>query len=136
MIVRCLCHLIKIYIEYVYNYLFSLCDEFNSLVCYCQVDLIDMQVKPPAGFRYIGHVMDHFSKFHFLFPLERKTQDEVNCNLRQIFSLIGRSHMCLLSSYFVATCTDAHIKLPPWCKAFQVMQGTDNVQLGPVKFRL
>lgn len=35
-----------------------------------QVDLIDMRHSPDGDFSYIGHFMDHFSKFHVLFPLK------------------------------------------------------------------
>ena len=42
-----------------------------------QVDLIDMQETPDGEYKFIGHFMDHFSKFHVLFPLKSKTAVEV-----------------------------------------------------------
>ncbi len=38
-----------------------------------QVDLIDQQNSPDGEYKYIAHVMDHFTKFHILFPLKEKT---------------------------------------------------------------
>ena len=49
-----------------------------------------MQKKAVDGYNDIGHLMDHFSKFHFLFALKQKAQAEVNDNLRHIFSVMGR----------------------------------------------
>ena len=37
-----------------------------------------MRHSPDRGYNYIGHFMDHFSKFHVLFPIQRKTADEVS----------------------------------------------------------
>ena len=34
--------------------------------------MIDQQGKPDGDYKYIGHVVDHFSKFHTLFPLTSK----------------------------------------------------------------
>ena len=36
-----------------------------------------MRNSPDGEYHHIGHVMDHFSKFHILFPLKTKTADEV-----------------------------------------------------------
>ena len=49
------------------------CEFLNRL----QMDLIDMRNTPDEDYHYIGHVMDHFSKFHVLFPLKSKSADEV-----------------------------------------------------------
>lgn len=38
-----------------------------------QIDLIDMRHCPDREFHYIAHFMDHFSKFHVLFPLKTKS---------------------------------------------------------------
>ena len=35
------------------------------------------------NYMYIGHFMDHFSKFHVLFPLKRKTAEEVSYVLQE-----------------------------------------------------
>jgi hypothetical protein len=48
-----------------------------------QVDLIDMRHNPDGEFNYIGHFMDHFSKFHILFPLRKKTAEEVSYMLEE-----------------------------------------------------
>ena len=42
-----------------------------------QVDLIDMRHTPDRDYHYMGHFMDHFTKYHVLFPLKQKTADEV-----------------------------------------------------------
>ncbi|XP_076037988.1 uncharacterized protein LOC143023355 [Oratosquilla oratoria] len=42
-----------------------------------QVDLIDMRHSPDRDYHYIGHFMDHFSKYHVLFPLKQKSAEEV-----------------------------------------------------------
>ena len=34
-----------------------------------------MRHSPDNEYNYIGHFMDHFSKFHVLFPLKRKTAE-------------------------------------------------------------
>ncbi|XP_057300110.1 KRAB-A domain-containing protein 2-like isoform X1 [Hydractinia symbiolongicarpus] len=46
-----------------------------------QIDLIAMLSKPDADYNYIGHVVDHFSKFRILFPMKGKQQ----MNLLQTF---------------------------------------------------
>ena len=48
-----------------------------------QVDLIDMRHSPDNEYHYIGHFMDHFSKFHVLFPLKRKTAEEVSYMIQE-----------------------------------------------------
>ena len=48
-----------------------------------QVDLIDMRHNPDGEFNYIGHFMDNFSKFHILFPLRKKTAEEVSYMLEE-----------------------------------------------------
>ena len=44
---------------------------------------IDMRHSPDNEYNYIGHFMDHFSKFHVLFPLRRKTAEEVSYMLQE-----------------------------------------------------
>ena len=49
-----------------------------------------MQSKPDGSYNYIGHVVDHFSKYHVLFPLEQKSASETVLNLiRKVFSYFG-----------------------------------------------
>ena len=49
-----------------------------------------MRHRPDGTYRWIGHYMDHWSKFHVLFPLSRKTAAEVGLNLQtKIFSFLG-----------------------------------------------
>lgn len=42
-----------------------------------QIDLIDQRNTPDGDYNYICHVMDHFTKYHVLFPLKEKTADAV-----------------------------------------------------------
>ena len=49
-----------------------------------------MTTTSDADFCWIGHVVDHFSKFHILFPLHRKEATEVAANLtKKVFSYFG-----------------------------------------------
>lgn len=52
-----------------------------------------MTMKPSTEFRYILHLMDHFSKFHLISPLARKSAAEVNCALIKMFGTIGLPHI-------------------------------------------
>ena len=54
--------------------------EFLSRV---QIDLIDMRHSMDGEYAYIGHFVDHFSKFNVLFPLKTKTADEVSTLLEE-----------------------------------------------------
>lgn len=59
-----------------------------------QIDLIDMRHRPDNSFKWIGHYMDHWSKFHVLFPLARKCAAEVGLNLQtRVFALLGTPHI-------------------------------------------
>ena len=42
-----------------------------------QIDLIDMRHSPDGPYHYIAHFMDHFTKYHVLFPLQTKLAVEV-----------------------------------------------------------
>ena len=42
-----------------------------------QIDLIDMKHCPDGDFHYMGHFVDHMTKFNILFPLRDKSADEV-----------------------------------------------------------
>ena len=49
-----------------------------------------MQSKPDPPFNYICHVVDHFTKFHCLFPLISNCADEASRGLvEKVFSLFG-----------------------------------------------
>ncbi|XP_062507046.1 KRAB-A domain-containing protein 2-like isoform X2 [Corticium candelabrum] len=55
-----------------------------------QIDLIDMTVDPDGDFKYIGHYVDHFTKFNFLWPQHRKKSVEVaRCLIKNVFSVVG-----------------------------------------------
>lgn len=49
-----------------------------------------MQAQADGNFKFIGHIVDHFSKFHVLFPLETKSASEIakNC-IDRFFSIFG-----------------------------------------------
>ena len=47
------------------------------------MDLIDLRNSPDGEFHYIAHVMDHFSKYHILFPTKTKEADEVATLFRE-----------------------------------------------------
>lgn len=42
------------------------------------IDLIDMRHTPDGEYRYIGHFMDEYSRFHVLFPMKRKAAPELS----------------------------------------------------------
>ena len=51
---------------------------------------IDMRHRPDGIYKWIGHYMDHWSKFHIIFPLSRKSAAEVALNLQNlVFSYLG-----------------------------------------------
>ena len=55
-----------------------------------QIDLIDIRHRPDGTFKWIGHYMDHWAKFHVLFPQMRKSAAEVALNLQnQVFAVLG-----------------------------------------------
>ena len=55
-----------------------------------QIDLTDMRHRPDGEYHWIGHYMDHWSKFHILFPLMHKSAHEVGYRLQEnVFSYIG-----------------------------------------------
>ena len=60
-----------------------------------QIDLIDMRHWPDGMYRWIGHYMDHWSKFHIPFPLSRKSSAEIGLNLQnKFFSILGTPQIC------------------------------------------
>ena len=49
-----------------------------------------MRHRPDSDYHWIGHYMDHWSKFHILFPLMHKSAHEVALNLQErVFSVVG-----------------------------------------------
>ena len=49
-----------------------------------------MTTTSDAGFNWIGHAVDHFSKFHIIFPLHKKEAAEVAANLSsKVFAYFG-----------------------------------------------
>ena len=55
-----------------------------------QIDLIDMRDQPDGEFKWIAHVMDHWSKFHVMWPLTRKTAQQVADGLQEkVFAVFG-----------------------------------------------
>lgn len=55
----------------------------NNFLDRFQIDLIDMRHRPDGEYYYIGHTMDHFSKFHVLFALKSKCADEIATLVRE-----------------------------------------------------
>lgn len=65
-------------------------NSYAILCCASKIDLIDMRHRPDGIYKWIGHFMDHWSKFHVLFALSRKTAAEVALNLQNfVFSYLG-----------------------------------------------
>ncbi|KAL3847819.1 hypothetical protein ACJMK2_018711 [Sinanodonta woodiana] len=60
-----------------------MCSSYNTST----VDLVDMTLKPSGGYKYILHLMDHFSKFHLLRPLILKTQADHTNNGSELGAL-------------------------------------------------
>ena len=61
--------------------------EFLSRI---QVDLIDLRQAPDGEYNYICHVVDHFTKFHVLYPLKTKSASEVAASLQErVFAYLG-----------------------------------------------
>lgn len=55
-----------------------------------QLDLIDMAHDCDGDNRWIGHYIDHFTKFNFLWPQQRKKSSEVaRCLIKHVFSVVG-----------------------------------------------
>ena len=49
----------------------------NEFLERVQIDLIDMRHMPDKDNFYISHFVDHFTKFHILFPLKSKNSQDV-----------------------------------------------------------
>ena len=53
-----------------------------------------MSKEPDECFKWIGHAIDHFSKYHILFPLLSKEGAEVAMNLiKYVFSYFGLPYL-------------------------------------------
>lgn len=64
--------------------------NLGFLCLLCQIDLVDMRSNQDGAYKWIGHFMDHWSKFSILFPLERKTGALVAEELEtKVFSIFG-----------------------------------------------
>ena len=49
-----------------------------------------MRASPDGELKYIGHFMDHLTKFHILFPLETKSAAEVSKMFRErVLAYVG-----------------------------------------------
>ena len=59
-----------------------------------QADLVDLQLSPDAGYKFILNYQDCFIKFVVLRPLRSKTADEVAQCLVHIFCEHGPPHFC------------------------------------------
>ena len=53
-------------------------------------DLIDLRHRPDGIYKWVGHHMNHWSKYHVLFPLARKSAAEVGFGLQNlVFAYLG-----------------------------------------------
>ena len=58
------------------------------------MDLIDFRNAPDGEYNWICHVIDHFTKYHILFPMKSKGVKEVATGLRErVFSYFGLSYI-------------------------------------------
>ena len=62
---------------------------YTSLM-FLQIDLVYMRHLPHGNYKRILHVVDHWSKFHFAFPLMRKSAAEVAAALHKwVYPVMG-----------------------------------------------
>jgi hypothetical protein len=55
-----------------------------------QLDLVDKSADPDGDYCWIGHYIDHYTKFNFFWPQINKSADEVAHNLTvHVFSVVG-----------------------------------------------
>ncbi|XP_071123399.1 SCAN domain-containing protein 3-like [Mytilus edulis] len=55
-----------------------------------QLDLVDKRADPDGQYCWIGHYIDHYTKFNFFWPQMNKSADEVVHNLSvHVFSVVG-----------------------------------------------
>ena len=53
------------------------------------IDLIDMSTQPDGAYRYIVHMADHRTRFHWAAPIKDKTAASVAAFLETVFSMTG-----------------------------------------------
>ena len=54
------------------------------------MDLIEYKNAPDGEYNWICHVIDHFTKYHILFPMKSKEAKEVATGLRErVFGYFG-----------------------------------------------
>ena len=59
-----------------------------------QFDLIDMSHCPDGDFYYIGHFVDHMTKFNILFLLKNKSADEVARMIKErVLAYVGPPYL-------------------------------------------
>eukprot|EP00731_Ephydatia_muelleri_P017471 Em0010g569a len=67
--------------------------ELTDVLCLpvkAKIDLIDMRHMPDGSYHYIAHYMDHWSKFHILWPLMKKSAVDVAVGLvKRVFPYLG-----------------------------------------------
>jgi hypothetical protein len=55
-----------------------------------QLDLVDKSADPDGDYCWIGHYIDHYTKFNFFWPQINESADEVAHNLTvHVFSVVG-----------------------------------------------
>ena len=77
----------------------TLQNEVDSAIFYFiyKVNLIDMHHRPDGPYNWIGHYMDHWSKFHVQFALQRKSGKKVAWNLAtKVLVYLGYQEYCNL----------------------------------------
>ena len=64
----------------------------NQFLAHAQVDLIDFRTLPcecQSRHNWVLHIVDHFSKYSWMFALKRKQTEEVAVALANLFWLFG-----------------------------------------------
>ena len=69
------------------------------------IDLIDFTLKPSHGYKYILHCVDHYSKFHWAWPIKNKKPISVAFHLATLLADIGpvRFVQCDQGKEFIAS---------------------------------
>ena len=76
-----------------------------------QIDLVDMSSKLgcDGNFRYIAHYVDHFTKYHVIWPMEKKDAAELARGYKfSPLRIIVRSHLCTSISVILCPVVAAH----------------------------
>ena len=66
----------------------------QNIYSYLYIDLIDMRHMPQNGCNWILHIVDHWSKFNFAFPLVKKKANHV---IKVLHNYVFQFLACLLS---------------------------------------